>query len=244
MKVVTHENYDQMSKNVAQRIAQVVTKKPNAVLCLPTGSTPIGLYREIIRLHKEENLDFSNVTAFNLDEYFGLPEEHPQSYSYYLWNRLYKHINIPKENIHYIRVLSNKLEDVDQYCQEHDATINELGGFDLLVDGIGLNGHIGFNEPADELIPHTHLEPLSQSTIDENSRFFDSKNDVPRYALTMGMGTIFKAKQIILIASGSHKSEIVHKILHSNVTTQIPATLLHLHQNIEMHLDHEAAKLL
>lgn len=244
MQVVKHATYDDMSQAVAKIIATEVRNNPSAVLCLATGSTPIGIYEELIRLHREAGLDFSNVTSFNLDEYYGLDKHHPQSYSYFMWEHLFAHVNIPEENIHHIRVPSNKLEDVDKYCQEYELKIKKAGGFDILIDGIGLNGHIGFNEPADELKPYTHLVDLAQSTIKANSRFFSSIDEAPRHALTMGIATILGAKRIMLVASGGHKAEIVNKIMHSNITTQNPASFLHLHHDTEIHVDSEAAQLL
>lgn len=244
MEVIKYSTHDDMSKAVAKIIAEEVRVNPNAVLCLPTGGTPVTMYEELVRLHQEEGIDFSGVTTFNLDEYFGLDEDHPQSYRYFMKEHLFSHINIPDGNIHHIHVPSNDLEDVEHYCRQYERQINEDGGFDILIDGIGLNGHIGFNEPADGLKPYTHLGELEQSTIKANSRFFSSIGEVPRYALTMGLATIFKAKRIMLMASGAHKAEIVSKIWKSDVTTRIPATLLHLHPHVELHLDHEAAKLI
>lgn len=244
MKVITYDTHEEMSQAVANIIIEEVEKNPKAVFCLPTGGTPVTMYEELVRRHREENIDFSQMTAFNLDEYFGLDGDHPQSYWYFMKKHLFSHINTPQENIHHIHVPSNDLNDVEHYCNEYEAKIDEVGGFDILIDGIGLNGHIGFNEPADELKPYTHLGELDLSTIEANSRFFSSVDEVPRYALTMGLASIFKAKRIMLIASGAHKAEIVRKFLKSDITTQIPATLLHLHPNVELHLDREAAKLI
>ncbi|MCJ7843114.1 glucosamine-6-phosphate deaminase [Lederbergia sp. NSJ-179] len=243
MLIVKHETYNDMSRAVANMIAREIRNNPHTVLCLATGSTPIGIYQELVRLHREEDLDFSQVTTFNLDEYYGLDKNDPQSYSYFMREHLFAHVNVSEQNIHHIRVPSNNLEDVARYCQEYELKIKQAGGFDILIDGIGLNGHIGFNEPADELQSYTHLVDLTQSTIEANSRFFSSMDEVPRHALTMGMATILGAKKILLVASGKHKAEIVNTIMDATITTQIPATLLHLHHDTEMHVDSKAAQL-
>ena len=190
-------------------------------------------------MNREENLDFSKVVTFNLDEYYGLTPDNPQSYNYFMFENLFNHVNIQKENVH---IPDGRASDIENYCKEYDNQIEKYGGIDLQLLGIGVNGHIGFNEPAEELIVGTHLTDLTEDTIKANSRFFDSADQVPTKAITIGIGSIMKAKKIMLLASGKGKAEIMAKLLNNNlVTTTNPASLLMLHQDVTIIMDEEAA---
>lgn len=239
MKIIVEKDYDTLSKKAAKIISEEINKKPDIILGLATGSTPVGTYEELIRMHREENLDFSKVITFNLDEYIGLSPDHPNSYHVYMNDNFFKHINI-KENNTYIP--DGEAENVDEYCKAYDEKIQKLGGIDLQILGIGENGHIAFNEPAEKLTLGTHVTGLTESTIKANSRFFDSINEVPKTAITMGLGSIMKAKKIILLASGKNKASVIKELLKEEyITTAIPATFLLLHPDVTVILDEEAA---
>lgn len=239
MKFIVAENYDEMSRIGADLIVRQINEKPDSVLGLATGSTPVGLYGCLIDAYKR-GLDFSRVVTFNLDEYYGLSPEHPQSYRYFMDHKLFNHINIDKNNIHIPNGLCNNIQEE---CKKYDSEISKAGGIDLQVLGIGRNGHIGFNEPADSLIVPTHLTKLTKDTIEANSRFFDSTDDVPRMAITMGLGTIMKAKKIILLACGKDKAPIISRISKLQVDTDLPASMLHLHNSVTVIVDNDAASL-
>jgi glucosamine-6-phosphate isomerase len=192
MKTVIEETYEEMSRTAARMVAEEIRRKPSLVLGLATGGTPLGMYKELIRMHREEGLDFSEVITFNLDEYYGLSPEDEHSYHYYMHENFFKHINIKPENIH---IPSGTATDIDKFCEEYDKEIQRVGGIDLQVLGIGRNGHIGFNEPGDELITETHVTILTEETRMANARFFGNLNNVPQKAVTMGLGTIMKAKK-------------------------------------------------
>ena len=185
-------------------VARTLNAKPNAVLGLATGSTPLGLYKELVRMHKDEGLDFSQVTTFNLDEYVGLPQNHPQSYHYFMHENLFKHINIPKQNIY---IPSGTTDNYAAFCQWYEQRIRECGGIDLQILGIGSDGHIAFNEPTSSLGSRTRIKTLARQTIEDNARFFDTLDQVPIYAITMGVGTILEARKIILLANGKKKAD-------------------------------------
>lgn len=241
MNVIIAESYEEMSKIAAKEIAKLVYIKPDAVLGLATGSTPEGVYKELINLNKESRIDFSKVTSYNLDEYKGLSGDHPQSYRYFMDTKLFNHINIAKDKTH---VLSGVTKDIEKECMEYDDAIEANGGIDLQLLGIGGNGHIGFNEPSDYLNMNTHLTKLSEDTIKANSRFFNSFKEVPTEAITMGLGSIMKAKKIILLASGEKKAEIIAKLVEEKVSTKIPASLLQVHPDVLVIIDKAAASLL
>ncbi|HOK55750.1 MAG TPA: glucosamine-6-phosphate deaminase [bacterium] len=240
MRVIITKSYEEMSKEAAKIVKDLIKKKPNCVLGLATGSTPIGLYQELIRIHKEENLDFSNVITFNLDEYYGLSPEHPQSYRYFMDVNLFNGINIKKENTH---VPDGKIsiDKIEEYCKSYEEMIKKAGGIDLQVLGIGGDGHIGFNEPGSSIYSRTRLVALDEQTIKDNSRFFEKVEDVPRFALTMGVGTILEAKEIIFLANGIKKAEVVAKAIEGPITSQITASVLQLHPKVTVILDEEAA---
>ncbi|MBL4938463.1 glucosamine-6-phosphate deaminase [Clostridium sp. YIM B02515] len=241
MKVIVAPNYEEMSKIAAKEIAKLLYVKPNAVLGLATGSTPEGVYRELIELNKAERVDFSKATSFNLDEYKGLKGDHPQSYRYFMNSKLFNHVNIDKNKTH---VPSGVAENIEKECKEYDESIEKAGGIDLQLLGIGTNGHIGFNEPSDFLNLNTHETDLTEDTIKANSRFFDSIDEVPTRAITMGLGSIMKADKIILLASGEKKADIIAKLVEDKISTRVPASMLQVHQNVLVIVDNAAASLL
>ena len=241
MRIIVCENYEEVSKKAAQMILSQVTLKPNSVLGLATGSTPIGMYENLVKLNKSGDIDFSEVRTFNLDEYYKLPKENDQSYHYFMYKNLFDHININPENIH---IPNGMTDDVDAECDRYDSLIKEAGGVDIQVLGIGNNAHIGFNEPTVNFEKGTHLVQLEDSTIEANSRFFDNIEDVPKKAITMGVGSIFKSRKIMLIATGENKAEAIYNTVYGKVVPEVPASILQFHSDIVLILDKEAAKLL
>ena len=232
------KDYGEMSRRAARIIADAIRNKPNLVLGLATGGTPVGCYQELIRMHKEEGLDFSRVITFNLDEYIGLLPEHPQSYRYFMNENLFCHVNIRMENTH---VLDGMSADPRKTCEEFEDAIRKAGGIDLQLLGIGGNGHIAFNEPGSPFDSRTMVVSLSERTIKDNARFFKSIDEVPRQALTMGIGTIMEARKIILLASGAGKAEAVAKSVEGAITTDVPASVLQRHPDCTFILDEAAA---
>ncbi|MBZ2174562.1 glucosamine-6-phosphate deaminase [Schnuerera sp. xch1] len=240
MKLIVEKDYDGISKKAAGIVKQQIESNKSTILGLATGSTPVGMYKELIRMHKEEGLDFSNVISFNLDEYIGIDYEHPNSYHYFMKDNLFNHINIDMNNTF---VPDGKAKDLDNYCKQYDKLIEKKGGIDLQILGIGENGHIAFNEPDEELNTGTSIINLTESTIKANSRFFDSPGEVPKKAITMGIGSIMKAKKIILMASGKKKAKVIKKLLEGKkITTQLPASMLLLHPDVTVIVDEEAYK--
>lgn len=237
MEIIITKNYDEMSSLAARMIQQLLLRKPNSVLGLATGSTPVGTYKELIRLHREQGLDFSQVTTFNLDEYVGLPPTHPQSYHYFMDQHLFKDINVPPGNIH---VPYGHTESVIEFCEWYEGEIERAGGIDIQILGIGGDGHIAFNEPGSSLGSRTRLKTLTEQTIKDNTRFFDNEADVPRFAITMGVGTILEAKQIILLANGANKAEILAQAIEGPVSAQVSASALQLHRDVIVIVDEEA----
>ena len=229
MRIIVCENYEEVSKKAAQMILSQVTLKPNSVLGLATGSTPIGMYENLVKLNKNGDIDFSEVRTFNLDEYYKLPKESDQSYHYFMYKNLFDHININPENIH---IPNGMTADVDAECERYDKLIKEAGGVDIQVLGIGNNAHIGFNEPTINFEKGTHLVELEESTIEANSRFFDNIEDVPKKAITMGVGSIFKSKKIMLIATGENKAEAIYNTVYGKVVPEVPASILQFHSDI------------
>lgn len=241
MKLIVTKNYEELSKIAAEEFAKVVIEKPTAVLGLATGGSPVGMYKELIAKCKNNELDFSKCTSINLDEYIGLNPEHEQSYRNFMNTNLFNHVNINKDRTFVPNGLAQNLEEE---CKNYDNKIEELGGIDVQLLGIGNNGHIAFNEPGDELSAGTHIISLTESTIEANARFFDSIDEVPRKALTMGLGGIMKAKKIILIASGEGKAEAIKGLFSGKITTENPATMLQMHRDVVVIVDEEAAKLI
>ena len=241
MRFISCADYTAMSRQAANLISAQVIVKPNCVLGLATGSTPIGTYRQLIEWYNKGDLSFANVRSVNLDEYKGLSGDHDQSYRYFMQNNLFNHVDIDVANT---SVPNGKAEDADAECAAYDAHIRELGGIDLQLLGMGHNGHIGFNEPADEFVGPTHVVELAQSTIDANKRFFASEADVPRQALTMGMAAILQARSVVVVVSGEDKAEIVHKAFFGPITPRVPASLLQLHPNVTVVGDEAAFSVL
>ncbi len=233
--IVIHPDHNSLARKVAERIAEVVRAKPNAVLGLPTGSTPKGIYRELVKLHKS-GLDLSQVQTFNLDEYYAITEDAWQSYHRFMHTHLFRHVNIPQENIH-IPVGTLKREDVEEFCDTYERAIEEAGGLDLQILGIGRTGHIGFNEPGTPSDARTRLVMIHPFTRRDAAADFFGEENVPREAITMGTATILSAKEIILVALGENKSGIIAKAVEGKVTTDVPASLLQEHPNATFHLD-------
>lgn len=241
MRVIITVDYEEMSKKAAQMIKKQINEKPNTVLGLATGSTPLGMYNKLIKMYKNGEIDFSQVVTFNLDEYVGLSEEHPQSYHYYMYENFFNHININRKNIYIPKGISDYF---DEECKLYDEAIEKAGEIDLQVLGLGVNGHIGFNEPDDYINTKTHIVTLTEETINANKRFFKSIDEVPRKAVTMGLGMIMKAKKIILLASGKNKANAIKETLKGYLTTEIPSTVLMLHKDVTLIIDKEAASLI
>ncbi len=242
MRVIITRDYDSMSRRAAQFVRELIERKPDAVIGFATGSTPIGLYKELIRMHREEGLDFSKIVTFNLDEYIGLPKDHPQSYHTFMWENLFKHINVNPSNVH---IPDGTVPDVEAYCQWYEERIKKFGGIDLQILGIGRDGHIGFNEPGSSLGSRTRIKTLAKETIEDNARFFGGDvNKVPRQAITMGVGTIMEARMLLLLASGKKKAEAVKKTVEGPITAMVPASIMQLHPKAILVLDQEAASLL
>lgn len=237
MQVILGKDYDDMSRKAANIISAQVIMKPNCVLGLATGSTPLGTYAQLIDWYKKGDLDFSDVSSVNLDEYRGLPADNDQSYRYFMKTNLFDQINIDQSRTH----VPNGMEpDSDKACRDHDEIIKKLGGIDLQLLGLGLNGHIGFNEPAADFPKGTHCVDLTQSTIEANSRFFASIDEVPTQAYTMGIQSIMLAKKILIIASGANKADIIAKAFLGPVTPDVPASILQMHPDVTLVADEAA----
>jgi glucosamine-6-phosphate deaminase len=238
MEVIIRPTYEEVSRVGAQIVANVLNAKPDAVLGMATGSTPLGLYAELVRMHREEGLDFSQVTTFNLDEYVGLPRDHPQSYYHFMHENFFQHVNIPPQNIH---IPSGTTNNYQAFCAWYEQRIRDAGGIDIQILGIGSDGHIAFNEPTSSLASRTRLKTLARSTIEDNSRFFERHEDVPIYAITMGVGTILEARELLLLANGKNKAAAIAGAVEGPVTTMITASALQLHPSVKCCLDADAA---
>ncbi len=238
MEVVIYRTYEEMSQAAAREIAEVLYAKPNAVLGMATGSTPLGVYRELVRMHREEGLDFSQVTTFNLDEYVGLSPRHEQSYHYFMHENFFKHVNIPPQHIY---IPSGTTNNYKAFCEWYERRIKECGGIDVQILGIGSDGHIAFNEPGSSLMSRTRLKTLARQTIDDNARFFKRREDVPIYAITMGVGTILEARHCLLLANGKKKAQAIAQAVEGPVTAMVTASALHLHPSVMVYVDEEAA---
>lgn len=241
MKVIITKNYSEMSAKAAHIIAGQIILNDESVIGLATGSTPLGTYEKLREIYQEGMIDFSRVTSFNLDEYLGLSPENPQSYHYFMEENFFRHINIPTNQTF---VPEGTTANMEQECFEYEQKILDCGGIDLQLLGIGHNGHIGFNEPGDKFIKKTHLVNLDQQTIEANARFFESSEQVPTQAVTMGIQTIMNARKIVLIASGQNKAEIVQKTIQGEITPSVPGSILQLHPDVTFVLDQDAAALL
>lgn len=237
MRVIICDTYDEMSKEAAKIMASQVHMKPDCVLGLATGSTPVGAYKELITMYKNSEIDFKDVTTFNLDEYYPIKRSNDQSYYYFMHENLFDHINIPEERIH---VLNGEVSDPEKECADYDRHIEEHGGIDLQLLGIGRNGHIAFNEPDENLVSETHVTELTEDTIDANARFFADIKDVPTKSLTMGMAPIMKARKILILINGKGKHTALAKLLSGEISTSCPATMLNMHKDVVVICDKEA----
>ena len=229
MRIIQTKDYAVMSEQTATLIAAQVVSKPESVLGLATGSTPVGAYRQLVRWYREGKLSLAQVRSVNLDEYRGLSPDHHQSYRYFMQSNLFDHVDIQPENTHVPNGLS---DDPDGECARYDDLIDALGGTDLQLLGLGHNGHIGFNEPGPSFVLPTHLVDLTESTINANSRLFDSRDEVPRQALTMGIRGIMRARRVLVAVSGEDKAEAVARAFAGPVTPEVPASILQLHPDV------------
>jgi glucosamine-6-phosphate deaminase len=238
MRVIIEPDGGGVARRAAQLVAQLIRRKPRCALGLATGSTPQGTYGELIRMHRDEGLDFSQVVTFNLDEYVGLGPDHPQSYRYFMEQSLFNDINIKPENTHVPDGLAGDFED---YCEQYEQQIRDVGGIDLQILGIGTDGHIAFNEPGSSLGSRTRLKSLTSETIRDNARFFGSAERVPRLAVTVGVGTILESRRCLLLAIGSSKATAIRAAVEGPVTAQVTASALQLHREVIVVLDAAAA---
>lgn len=237
MLIYKTPDYSAMSLKAADILSAQIILNPGSVLGMATGSTPEGLYRHLAERYRAGTLDFSGITTINLDEYIGLPPDHPQSYHYFMRTNLLDHVNVPAENTH----VPDGLEpDEARECSRYEAVIQAAGGVDLQLLGMGLNGHIGFNEPGDCFPLDTHSVTLTDSTIQANKRFFEREADVPRRAYTMGIGTIMRARSILVVVSGEAKAQAVRDAFFGPVTPRVPASILQLHPNVTLVADSAA----
>ena len=231
MKIIHASDYQSMSRKAANIISAQVIMKPNCVLGLATGGTPVGTYKQLVDWYKKGDLSFAEVRSVNLDEYLGLSPHHEQSYRYFMQDNLFNHIDIKPENTH---VLNGLAKNPEAECEAYNKLIRDLGGIDLQLLGMGHNGHIAFNEPGDDFGLETHLVDLTESTIEANKRFFESRDEVPRHALSMGIKNIMNARRILIIVSGEEKAEIVKKAFTGPVTKDVPASVLQLHPDVTL----------
>ncbi len=234
MRIIIHDNYGSLSKWVAYYVAQKIRKaNPTPerpfVLGLPTGSSPIGTYQNLVELHKQGMVSFKNVVTFNMDEYVGLPEDHPQSYHYFMWHHLFSHIDIPPKNVN---ILNGNAPDLELECNEYEEKIRRTGGIDLFLGGIGPDGHIAFNEPGSSLSSRTRIKTLTYDTRVANSRFFDGDvNKVPRTALTVGVATVMDAREVVIIINGISKARALQKVVEDGVNHMWTVSMLQLHRH-------------
>lgn len=241
MNIVVADTYEEMSRKAADIIAACLTEKPSCVLGLATGSTPIGLYADLVDDFKSGKISFAQATTFNLDEYRGLDPQHEQSYRYFMQKHLFDHVDVDAACTH---VPDGANPDANAACTSYEQAILKAGGIDLQLLGLGHNGHIGFNEPCEYFPSGTHVVKLTESTIQANSRLFASIDEVPREAYTMGIGTIMHASKILVVASGKDKAQIVHDAFLGPVVPQVPASMLQFHTDVTVIVDREAGSLL
>ncbi|HXR03796.1 MAG TPA: glucosamine-6-phosphate deaminase [Verrucomicrobiae bacterium] len=237
MEIVIQPTAKAATSVAARIIARLLQEKPSAVLGLATGSTPLLLYRELIRM----KLDWSKVKTFNLDEYIGLAPTHPQSYRSFMWENLFRHVNITKKNVH---IPDGQAKDIPKFCAKYEQQIRATGGIDLQVLGIGTDGHIGFNEPTSSLASRTRIKTLTMQTREDNARFFGGKDQVPHHCITMGIGTIMEARQNLLLAFGANKARAIAEAVEGPITAFNPASVLQLHPTVKVCLDPSSASLL
>lgn len=233
MEIIIQPTQEGAAIVAARIIARLLREKPSAVLGLATGSTPLRLYRELVAM----KLDWSKVTTFNLDEYVGLAVEHPQSYHSFMREHLFRHVNIIRKNVH---IPDGNAKDIPKFCAQYEKQIREAGGIDLQLLGIGTDGHIGFNEPTSSLVSRTRIKTLTRQTIADNARFFGAPSKVPHHVITMGIGTIMEAKQVLLLALGQHKARAVAAAVEGPISAMNPASMLQMHPAARLCLDDEA----
>ena len=238
IRTIITKDYQDLSRKAANIISAEIILKPECVLGLATGSTPVGTYKKLVEWYQKGDLDFSGVRTVNLDEYQGLTKENKQSYYYFMMDNLFRHVNV---DVNKINIPDGTQTDAERECSRYDTVIRNMGGIDLQLLGLGQNGHIGFNEPGDTFISETHLVSLTQCTIDANSRFFGSIDQVPRYSYTMGIGQIMSAKKILVIVSGEEKAPILRRVLKEPVTPLVPASILQFHHDVIIVADEAAA---
>lgn len=241
MRIIETSDYQEMSRKAANIISAQVIIKPNCVLGLATGSSPLGTYKQLIEWYNKGDIDFSQVKTINLDEYKGLSKDNPQSYYYFMYENFFKSINIELKNVN---IPDGLEEDTEKECRRYDQVISSLGGADLQLLGLGNNGHIGFNEPDGDFKRTTHCVELTQSTIDANARFFDRTEDIPRYAYTMGIGNIMEAEKIVVIVSGEGKARILKEVIEGPILPSVQASILQLHKDVTIVADQAALSLL
>lgn len=241
MRFYRTRDYDDMSRKAANILAAQIISKPRSVLGLATGSSPLGAYRRLVELYRAGDVDFSEAVTVNLDEYVGLGPDDSRSYSYYMFDSLFDHVNIDPANINMLNGLET---DEARESARYDRVIERSGGIDMQLLGIGPNGHIGFNEPGTSFEKDTHRVKLTESTIEANKRFFASEDEVPRHAYTMGIRSIMRARKILFIASGEHKAEILHRSLFGPITPQVPASVLQLHSDVTVVGDEAAMSMI
>ncbi len=238
MLVEVVDDYAAMSERAAEIVTLQIRRKPDCVIGFATGSTPLGLYKRLIENYRERGLDFSKVTTFNLDEYVGLSPKHEQSYHYFMWENLFEHLNVDPAKVH---IPQGMADDIDDFCAWYERRIERAGGIDLQILGIGANGHLAFNEPGSSLGSRTRIKTLTEKTVEDNARFFDDPAQVPRYAITMGIGTIMEARKLLLVASGTGKADAIKATLEGPVTAMVPATIVQLHRQAHVIIDQAAA---
>ena len=239
MLVVLKNDYQDVSREAARIVSRAVRAKPDIVLGLATGSTPLGLYRELAALHRAGSLSFSRASSFNLDEYLGLAPAHPQSFHYFMEQNLFSQVDLPRERAH---VPDGTIRgDYDGYCERYEQAIRAAGGIDLQILGIGRNGHIGFNEPTSSLASRTRLKALSRETIEDNRHVFGNESEMPKCAITMGIGTILESKRVLILASGRSKAAAVAKAIEGPITSSVSASALQMHPDVTFIIDEEAA---
>ncbi len=237
MEIIRARDYEHMSRQAANILSAQVILHPESVLGLATGSSPIGVYRQLIKWYEKGDLDFSRIHTVNLDEYVGLSADHPQSYAHFMREKFFDHVNLERANTH---LPDGTNDDAWEECARYDKIIRSLGGVGLQLLGLGPNGHIGFNEPGESFTKGTHKVSLAEATIQANKRFFESEDDVPRFAYTMGILDIMQAERVVMVVSGAQKAEIVHEAFFGPVTPRVPASILQLHKNFTLVADEAA----
>lgn len=238
MLVIIKEDYEAVSAEAARLVVDRLLRKPNMVLGLATGSTPVGLYRELIRRCREDGLDFTKVTTFNLDEYVGLPPDHDQSYHRFMREQLFDHMNLDPRHTH---IPNGMAMDIEAHCEWYEEQIQRMGGIDLQVLGIGANGHIAFNEPGSSLGSRTRVKTLTRQTREDNARFFSSMEEVPKHAITMGIGTIMEAHELLMLVTGESKADALQAAAEGPLTAMVPASMIQMHRKAYVIADRAAA---